>query len=145
MPRSRGAHDPPTWCHLNCCNKLRGRIFVSFLLLCRNFIGGVAPPASARNPHSPRPAKPSTVHSMMVGQFLLVLTGACQFGHGLGGFTTNFIRSLCRNFMVIGLGLLRTGEQDLQKSRVFLVALARARQGEPCTAKPMGFQITMQH
>ena len=30
---------------------------------------------------------------MMVGQlfFFLVLTGACQFGHGSGGFTTNFI------------------------------------------------------
>ena len=30
---------------------------------------------------------------MMVGQFSLVLTGACQFGHGLGGFTTDFIHS----------------------------------------------------
>ena len=29
---------------------------------------------------------------MMVGQFL-VLTGACQFDHGVGGFTTNFIHS----------------------------------------------------
>ena len=30
---------------------------------------------------------------MMVGQFFvfLVLTGACQFGHGVGGFTTKFI------------------------------------------------------
>jgi hypothetical protein len=26
---------------------------------------------------------------MMAGQFL-VLTGACRFGHGVGGFTTNF-------------------------------------------------------
>ena len=25
--------------------------------------------------------------------FFLVLTGACQFGHGVGGFTTNFIHS----------------------------------------------------
>ena len=25
--------------------------------------------------------------------FFLVLTGACQFGHGLGGFTTKFIHS----------------------------------------------------
>ena len=31
---------------------------------------------------------------MMAGRFFLVLTGACQFGHGfLGGFTTNFIHS----------------------------------------------------
>ena len=34
---------------------------------------------------------------MMVGrvflQVFLVLTGACQFGHGVGGFTTNFIHS----------------------------------------------------
>ena len=31
---------------------------------------------------------------MMVGRVFLVLTGACQFGHGVGGFTTNFIHSL---------------------------------------------------
>ena len=32
---------------------------------------------------------------MIVGQFpgALVLTGACQFGHGLGGFAINFIHS----------------------------------------------------
>ena len=30
---------------------------------------------------------------MMVGRVFLVLTGACQFGHGVGGFTTNFIHS----------------------------------------------------
>ena len=30
---------------------------------------------------------------MMAGRAFLVLTGACQFGHGLGGFTTNFIHS----------------------------------------------------
>ena len=30
---------------------------------------------------------------MMVGRVFLVLTGACQFGHGAGGFTTNFIHS----------------------------------------------------
>ena len=30
---------------------------------------------------------------MMAGQFPLVLTGACQFGHGAGGFTTNCIHS----------------------------------------------------
>ena len=30
---------------------------------------------------------------MMVGRAFLVLTGACQFGHGVGGFTTNFIHS----------------------------------------------------
>ena len=34
---------------------------------------------------------PSTARSMMVGQFSLVLTGACKFGHGAGGFATNFI------------------------------------------------------
>ena len=36
---------------------------------------------------------PSTARSMMVGQFSLVLAGACQFGHGAGGFTINFIHS----------------------------------------------------
>ena len=36
---------------------------------------------------------PSTARSTMAGQFFLVLTGACQFGHGVGGFTTNFIHS----------------------------------------------------
>ena len=36
---------------------------------------------------------PSTARSMMVGRVFLVLTGACQFGHGVGGFTTNFIHS----------------------------------------------------
>ena len=30
---------------------------------------------------------------MMVGRIFLVLTGACQFGHGVGGFTTNSIHS----------------------------------------------------
>ena len=39
------------------------------------------------------PALPSTARSMMVGRVFLVLTGACQFGHGVGGFTTNFIHS----------------------------------------------------
>ena len=29
---------------------------------------------------------------MMVGRIFLVLTGACQFGHGAGGFTANFIQ-----------------------------------------------------
>ena len=29
----------------------------------------------------------------MVGRVFLVLTGACQSGHGVGGFTTNFIHS----------------------------------------------------
>ena len=36
---------------------------------------------------------PSTAPSMMVGRVFLVLTGACQFGHGVGGFTTNSIHS----------------------------------------------------
>ena len=36
---------------------------------------------------------PSTARSMVVGRVFLVLTGACQFGHGVGGFTTNFIHS----------------------------------------------------
>ena len=27
----------------------------------------------------------------MVGRVFLVLTGACQFGHGVGGFATNFM------------------------------------------------------
>ena len=56
--------------------------------------GGVGPPASAGKPHSPRLVLPSTARSMMVGRVFLVLTGACQFGHGVGGFTTNFIHSL---------------------------------------------------
>ena len=30
---------------------------------------------------------------MMAGRVFLVLTGACQFGHGVGGFTTNFFHS----------------------------------------------------
>ena len=55
--------------------------------------GGVGPPASAGKPHSPRLVLPSTARSMMVGRVFLVLTGACQFGHGVGGFTTNFIHS----------------------------------------------------
>ena len=29
----------------------------------------------------------------MAGQLFLVLTGACQFGHGAGGFATNLIHS----------------------------------------------------
>ena len=37
--------------------------------------------------------RPSTARSMMVGRVFLVLTGACQFGHGVGGFTTSFIHS----------------------------------------------------
>ena len=36
---------------------------------------------------------PSTARSMMVGRVFLVLAGACQFGHGVGGFTTNSIHS----------------------------------------------------
>ena len=36
---------------------------------------------------------PSTARSMMAGWVFLVLTGACQFGHGVGGFTTNSIHS----------------------------------------------------
>ena len=55
--------------------------------------GGVGPPASAGKPHSPRLVLPSTARSMMVGRVFLVLTGACQFGHGVGGFTSNFIHS----------------------------------------------------
>ena len=38
-------------------------------------------------------SKLPTARSMMAGQFPLVLTGACQFGHGVGGFATNFIHS----------------------------------------------------
>jgi len=32
---------------------------------------------------------------MMVGRVFLVLTGACQFIHGAGGFATNLIHSIC--------------------------------------------------
>ena len=38
---------------------------------------------------------PSTARSIMVGWVFLVLTDACQFGHGVDGFTTSFIHSLC--------------------------------------------------
>ena len=41
----------------------------------------------------PRLVLPSTARSMMVGRVFLVLTGACQFGQGVGGFTANFIHS----------------------------------------------------
>ena len=34
---------------------------------------------------------PSTARSMMAGRAFLVLAGACQFGHGVGGFTANLI------------------------------------------------------
>ena len=36
-----------------------------------------------------------TARSMMVGQFsgAGMLTGACQFGHGVGGFAIKFIHS----------------------------------------------------
>ena len=37
-------------------------------------------------PLRPPPPPPTRV--------FLVLTGACQFGHGVGGFTTNFIHSV---------------------------------------------------
>ena len=30
---------------------------------------------------------------MMAGRVFLVMTGACQFGNGVGGFTANFIHS----------------------------------------------------
>ena len=36
---------------------------------------------------------PYTARSMMAGWVFLILTGACQFGHDVGGFTTNFIHS----------------------------------------------------
>ena len=41
-------------------------------------------------PFAKGPPLPSTARSMIIGQFFSVLTGACQFGHGVGGFTTNF-------------------------------------------------------
>ena len=39
----------------------------------------------------------STARSMMIGRVFLVPAGACQFGHGVGGFTTHFIHSRKRN------------------------------------------------
>jgi hypothetical protein len=36
---------------------------------------------------------------MMVGRVFLVLTGACQFGHGVGGFATNFIHLRLASFI----------------------------------------------
>ena len=58
---------------------------------------GGEPPSPLRGPRRlpcPRLARPSTARSMMAGQFFsLVLTGAFQFGHGVGGSTTNFIHS----------------------------------------------------
>ena len=42
----------------------------------------------------------SAARSKMVGQVFLVLAGACQFGHGVGGFATNSINSvLLVNFL----------------------------------------------
>ena len=40
---------------------------------------------------------------MMVGRVFvfLVLTGACQFGHGVGGFTTDFIHSSTALFLML--------------------------------------------
>ena len=35
-----------------------------------------------------------TARSMIIGRVFLVLAGACQFGHGVGGFATNFVHSL---------------------------------------------------
>ena len=54
--------------------------------------------AEARTSNSSSPAiarkfYPPTARSIMAGRIFLVLTGACQFGHGVGGFTTNFIHS----------------------------------------------------
>ena len=40
---------------------------------------------------------------MMAGRAFLVLTGACQFGHGVGGFATNFIHSLGALYIYIYL------------------------------------------
>ena len=53
---------------------------------------GKRPPAP-RNPKG-KPGRPfagAHVGGAMVGRAFLVLTGACQFGHGVGGFTTNFV------------------------------------------------------
>ena len=44
--------------------------------------------------HAPRLALPSTARSMMFGRVFLVLTGACQFGHGVGGVAINSIHSV---------------------------------------------------
>ena len=41
-------------------------------------------------PFTKGPPLPATPRSMIIGKFFPVLTGACQFGHGVGGFTTNF-------------------------------------------------------
>ena len=57
----------------------------------------------------------NAARSMMVGRVFLVLTGACQFGHGVGGFTTNFIQMsfihVFFNARKIGSGM--TAMQDL--------------------------------
>ena len=50
-------------------------------------------PLSLLQPQEEGSRLPSTARSMMAGRVFLVLTGACQFGHGVGGFTTNFIHS----------------------------------------------------
>ena len=47
----------------------------------------------ARGQYLPAQDTPSTARSMMAGWFFLVIAGSCQFGHGLGGFTTNLIHS----------------------------------------------------
>ena len=54
---------------------------------------------------------PSTARSMMVGRVFLVLTGACQFGHGLGGFTTNFIHSALTENIFSGKPTGRSSER----------------------------------
>ena len=55
---------------------------------------------------------------MMVGRVFLVLTGACQFGHGVGGFTTNFIHSIER-LGVAGASLFsyKKNERPLAKKK----------------------------
>ena len=65
---------------------------------------------------------PSTARSMMVGRVFLVLTGACQFGHGVGGFTTNFIHSFAVFFRGPELrGVWHEGAYDTPASRTLVL------------------------
>ena len=52
---------------------------------------------------------------MMAGRVFLVLTGAYQFGHGVGGFTTNFIYSFKR--MLTDLDLVSAGSTEQVEGR----------------------------
>ena len=77
---------------------------------------------SHRPNYEPPRFLPSTARSMMVGRFFLVLAGACQFGHGPGGFAANFIHPRTA-----------TIRHGLKRDRLMEVYLRLKR---PCTGHP---------